>query len=46
MAGESKKGALGEIRLIFADLEDLRKDAWLGFRSLGCGPPKVTGKED
>ena len=45
MAGESKKGAVGERRLISADLEDLRKDDQLGVWSLGCGPPKEPEKE-
>lgn len=44
-AGESKKGAVGERRLISANLEDLRKDDQLSFWSLGCGPPKEPGKE-
>ena len=45
MTGKSEKGALGERRLISADLEGLRKDDQLGFWSLGCGPPKNPGKE-
>lgn len=42
MAGESKKGAMGERRLISADLEDLRKDDQLKRLVIGLWTSQGT----